>query len=389
MNSYPLLQSDISLGNFLNSIEIGILFIDQKGKIDSPNSACSKILKQEKSDLVGNSFWDYLENQSKNEFKILWEKLISQKENLDSEIRDFRVIDGLGKSIPVELNINSSLTVSDNLYIVIINDISMRRKLEAEVKRQIINKEEIEGELQKEQELGELKSRFVTMASHEFRTPLAGVLSSTNLILRYLSSMENEEDPLIHKDKIANHCRKIQESVGNLTQILNKFLSLGKLEEGKIICKWESVNFKELSFGIKESLTNLKKTNQEIIVEYKIEKDHCILDINMMTNILNNLLSNAIKYSKNGSKIYLRLSESVELLFISVEDYGQGIPLDDQKNLFNRFFRAKNSTNIQGTGLGLNIVKKYVELLDGEISFQSELNKGTTFKIQIPKRNEI
>lgn len=389
MSSYPLLQSDISLGNFLNSIEIGILFIDQNGKIASPNSACSKILKMEVSELIGSNFETFLEENSKLKFKDIWSKLINHKENVDSDVTELKLIDNFGKTVPVELNINSSLTVSDQLYIVILNDISTRRKLEAEVEKQISNKEEIVDELHKEQELGELKSRFVTMASHEFRTPLAGVLSSTNLILRYLSSMEELENPLIHKEKIEKHCHKIQESVGNLTQILNKFLSVGKLEEGKISCKWERVKLEELASEIRKDLLSLCKDGQNINLDSDLGGAEFILDANMCTNILNNLLSNAIKYSGKNSNIYLRLRANADLLKIDVEDNGLGIPMEDQKNLFNRFFRAKNSTNIQGTGLGLNIVKKYVDLMNGEISFTSELNKGTTFSIQIPRRNEI
>ena len=144
--------------------------------------------------------------------------------------------------------------------------------------------------------------------------------------------MEKEENPLIHKDKIENHCRKIQESVGNLTQILNKFLSVGKLEEGKIGCKWEKVNLHQLSKDIKESLKNLTKPGQEIVLETTLENLHFILDVNMITNILNNLLSNAIKYSNQDSRIHLILSESDMKLNISVSDHGLGIPLDDQKN---------------------------------------------------------
>lgn len=389
MSVHRLLQEEFSLGSFLNSIQIGILFLDENYKIDSPNKACSNLFGYDTEKLGNISFTDLLAEKSRENFIEVFTNLINENGNTDEEVFEASIINAKGEKIPIELNINSTLTKSDHLYIIVLNNISQRKQLEEEIEHQIEDKEEIKEELEKIQELSELKSRFVTMASHEFRTPLAGVLSSVNLIDRYLTAEEKAGVTFLHREKIENHFNKIRESVGNLTQILNEFLSAGKLEEGKISCQWEVVDLEELVKSLVGDFKRLCKANQKIISNIQLDREVYLLDLNMIRNVLNNLISNAIKYSEEGKTIKVHASEIEKSISIEVEDEGLGIPKEDQAKLFGRFFRAKNATNIQGTGLGLNIVKQYIEMMGGSISFLSEINKGTTFTVLIPIKDEV
>jgi len=233
--------------------------------------------------------------------------------------------------------------------------------------------------LNKEKELNELKSRFVSMASHEFRTPLSTILSSASLVSRYV-----EEE---HNDKRQKHVDRIKSSVSNLTGILNDFLSLSKIEEGKEEVSFEKINLKETIQLVKDETRGLLKEGQTIVLTIE-DQEILNTDKRIFKNILFNLFSNAIKYSPVESFIQCTVSKNKDAFEIHVIDSGIGIPEQDQKHLFSRFFRASNVENIQGTGLGLNIVKRYTELLGGSISFTSEESIGTTFKIIIPKNYE-
>jgi len=235
--------------------------------------------------------------------------------------------------------------------------------------------------LNKERELNELKSRFVSMASHEFRTPLATILSSVNLVNRYAETNNT--------DGISKHVGRIRSSVRNLTSILNDFLSLEKLEQGKIKFTAEEFSMCELARSVTEEISSMTKEGQEIQLNCCPNPGACAfglingLDPQLIRNILFNLLSNAVKYSKEHSVIILTI-EIGQNLTITVEDQGIGIPLEEQQHLFERFFRAKNATHIQGTGLGLNIVQKHVDLMGGTINFKSKIAEGTTFVISLP-----
>jgi signal transduction histidine kinase len=228
----------------------------------------------------------------------------------------------------------------------------------------------------KEKELGELKSRFVSMASHEFRTPLATILSSASLISKYQLSDQQE--------KRSKHIHRIKNAVKNLTGILNDFLSLSKLEEGIINFSPEEVDIEELFKEVFDELQVILKPDQSLFISSKGGSRNLFHDPRILKNILFNLISNAIKYSHADGKIECNLEYNEQTLSIYVRDYGIGIPDQDKKYMFQRFFRAGNVTNIQGTGLGLTIVKRYIDIIGGDINFTSEFGKGTCFYIKIP-----
>jgi len=234
------------------------------------------------------------------------------------------------------------------------------------------SRNEIENALSKEKELSDLKSRFVSMASHEFRTPLSTILSSASLLAKYTESTEQEK-----RDK---HIHRIKTSVNNLTDILNEFLSIGKIEDGKLLAHFIHFNIRELAGVICNEMQSIAREGQVISYQHEGMETVC-LDPTLLRNVIINLLSNAIKFTPVNGQISIISKVTDEQVTIRVKDSGIGISADDQSHLFERFFRGANVTNIQGTGLGLHIVGKYIELMNGHIEFSSELEKGTEFII--------
>lgn len=249
--------------------------------------------------------------------------------------------------------------------LLVIRNITRRKMAEAEMVQA----------LNKERNLNEMKSRFVSMASHEFRTPLSTILSSISLVERYEGVQERE--------KRTKHIERIKSSVKNLTEILNDFLSLEKLEAGKVEVNPTTFDLTLLCEETMEELMISATNGQRITYRHVGGAPLITADKQLLRNILINLLNNAIKYSKPEGLIEF-YSDTRNDVRIEVKDHGIGIPAEDQKQLFDRFFRAGNVTAIQGTGLGLNIVRRYTKLLNGEINFTSELNQGTTFTVTFP-----
>lgn len=228
----------------------------------------------------------------------------------------------------------------------------------------------------KEKELNELKSNFISLASHEFRTPLSAILSSAILI--------GKINELGKEQKIEKYLEQIERNVSHLVVILNDFLSLSKLDEGKTIALVD--NFDIIKFSktlINETNIGLKK-DQTVKVSHAMENLLVTLDVKLLRHVLTNLLSNASKYSPEGSTINLKISKKQDNVLIQIKDEGIGIPNDEQIHMFKRFFRGKNATNIEGTGLGLNIVKCYTELMGGTIECKNNLKSGTTFSVEFP-----
>lgn len=230
--------------------------------------------------------------------------------------------------------------------------------------------------LDKEKQLNVLKSTFVSNVSHEFRTPLSTILSSVFLLENY-----NKPDAEIQK-KI--YITRIRRSVNTLTELLEDFLSLEKLSEGKVGVNYSHFSLSAFLEEFVAELDGIRKPGQRIELLMDDRPDFVITDRSILSNILNNLVSNAIKYSPVDGVIQLSTRIESGLLTLNVKDNGMGIPTKDQQHIFERFFRAPNAANIQGTGLGLNLVKKYFTLLHGNVSFSSVPEIGSTFSITIP-----
>lgn len=319
-----------------------------------------------------------------------------------------------GTNFPVEVSLSAYKQENQTFVIAFIVDITHRkeieqsmvkqqqqleavsndiRKLNAELEakveeRTLILKEalqrleqsqaELSAALDKERELNEIKSRFVSMASHEFRTPLSAVLSSASLLAKYTTT----ED----QDKRTRHINRIRDSVKHLNDILEDFLSLGKLDEGKIGASISEFNLPEAVSETADDMKGMLKTGQE--VKYHHEGEEIVLtDKKLLKNIMINLISNAVKFSDNDTAINIHSQVTDGTATISVQDQGIGISEEDQQHLFSTFFRGRNALNIQGTGLGLHIVKRYVDLIGGQISVKSKIEKGTKITFIIPVKN--
>lgn len=245
--------------------------------------------------------------------------------------------------------------------------------LESALKKLKKSEAELLKSLEYEKELNELKTRFVSTASHEFRTPLTTILSSLSLISKY--GEHNE------KEKQNKHIERIKSAVMHLTDILNDVLSLSSLEEGGITASFEIFPVNKLVSDVIHEMQMIAKLNQKITYTH-LGPNEVILDKKTLKHILLNLVTNAIKFSNEDSIVNVVTEVKDSVFTLSVRDSGIGIPAEDQKHLFERFFRGDNVSAIQGTGLGLNIVAKYVELMNGKIDFKSELGKGTTFNVE-------
>jgi PAS domain S-box-containing protein len=316
-----------------------------------------------------------------------------------------------GQEFPVEISLSHYKKDNELFVIAFIVDITLRkeaeqslvkkqnelekvtfeiRKLNTELEKKVderthILKEalekleqsqtELHEALDKEKQLNEIKSRFVSMASHEFRTPLSAVLSSAALLSKYIK----EDD----QEKRNKHIDRIKDSVKHLNDILEDFLSLGKLDEGRISTDPSEFNLPEM---ITETLAEVKvvlKPGQKFNFKYEGE-EKINADKKLLRNILTNLISNAAKFSEEDSPITISAKSDSIKNVITVADQGIGISQKDQEHLFTMFYRASNVTNIQGTGLGLHIVKRYLDLINGTVHLQSTLGKGTSITITFP-----
>jgi PAS domain S-box-containing protein len=282
-----------------------------------------------------------------------------------------------GSMYPVEVHLQLSNLSDREVFVAVILDITERKnytnKLELKVQERT---QQLKMALNKEKEINELKTNFLSLVSHEFKTPLSGILSSSELLSRYQLTE--------HQEKRDVYIKNITDKVYYLNNMLNDFLSVDKLERGKV--NYRFCNFK-LSKVINEVVYNanmLLKDGQKIKYPEDIDDLSVYQDEKIIQLIFTNLLHNAIKYSPEGTIIEMHIKQEGKIIIATIIDHGVGIPEKDKKNIFERYFRAQNVINTQGTGIGLNIVKNHIENIGGIISFLSEENKGSTFTITFP-----
>ncbi|HYK45878.1 MAG TPA: PAS domain-containing sensor histidine kinase [Parafilimonas sp.] len=383
------LESEAGFKALFEYATIAILVISRDGLIELINPAAEKLFGYNNAELIGHPLEMLIPGD-------LRQRHVQHRTTYFDKPKARPMGRGIdlfaqkkeGHVFPVEISLGYYQLEGEMLAVAFVTDITERKQMEQQLKEanELLEKKVIERTfelteaLEREKELSEMKSRFVSMASHEFRTPLSAVLSSISLVETY-------KDPE-HDEKRKKHIERIKASVRNLTDILNNFLSLDKLEQGKIEAERSQFDISEFMEDIIEEMDNmLKKKNQRVIYSHSGEKE-IVLDRKILRNIMFNLLSNAIKYSPENTEIFVSIKVDDKNVVIAVKDNGMGIPEQEQKNLFKNFFRANNTVNIQGTGLGLSIVKKYVELLHGSINFESKTGSGTIFTVQFPENGK-
>lgn len=404
--------NEILQGMFVDATE-GIIVCDSSGNLVLANPNAMKMFGYDENEMYGLKIEDLIPVRYREQhvgYRDNYHKSPAPR-NMGAG-RELWAISRTGLEFPVEISLSYVKSKKDTLVVAFIIDISERKKKDDELKeanellrktsfelsklnqdleqkvqertlelaemiRKLTeSKKEVDLALEKEKELNNLKSRFISTASHEFRTPLATIMSSVSLAGKYAETMD--------KEKMMKHIDRVKNSVNHLTDILNDFLSLDKLEEGVVVASPENIYLNGLINELTDEMRGIAKAGQKFIYTGLQTNDLIYIDKRILKNVMLNLMSNAIKYSNENTLIEILAKRDFNHLQIEIKDQGIGIPLKDQAHIFERFYRANNSGNVQGTGLGLNIVKRYVEILKGEINFKSIPEKGTKFTLKFP-----
>jgi PAS domain S-box-containing protein len=381
----------------------GIITIDDKGIIESINRSALRLFGYEENELIGKNV-SYLmpESYSREHDEYIERYKSTRKRHIIGIGREVEGKSKTGRVFPLRLAVSEVVLNDRVIFTGIVHDLSAIKNTQDELRKVnealeekveertkelevLINhllqtnikleqsELELSEALNKEIKINEMKSRFVSMASHEFRTPLSTIMSSVSLISKYKTEIQDE--------KRMKHVDRIKSAVSNLTGILNDFLSLGQIEEGKIEIKKSDIDLSALCAEVEADVRGMLKSEQKIKHVFVGDQQILHTDLRILKNILFNLVSNAIKYSNEQIDCVVEYKD--ENVSISVIDRGIGIPEIEQDMLFDRFFRASNVEMIQGTGLGLNIVKRYVSLLHGNITFESKEGKGSKFTVSL------
>jgi two-component system sensor kinase FixL len=382
----------------VNAID-GIITIDERGLVESINPSACILFEYEPAEVIGNNISMLMPDGVKDEHDgHLHRYQHTGKANIIGVGREVKGLKKGGIIFPFRLGLSEVQYSGRKIYTGFIHDLTREKEAESRLKEyashleeqvdertKALNitvaaleqaKEEVSQSLEKEKELNLLKSRFVSIASHEFRTPLTSIQLSASLIERYADTLNTAN--------IVKHVVKIKYGVTNLTAILNDFLSLEKLEAGKEQATYMVFDLVKLSESITEEMQEMAKQHQNIIYQHTGTCSTVNLDQNLLKSCITNLISNAIKYSGENTFIDFTTEINDEKWTITIKDNGIGIPEKDQKHLFEAFFRAHNTGTIPGTGLGLNIVGRYINLMGGSVHFISKVNQGTIFTITFP-----
>ena len=382
----------------LNAID-GIITIDELGIIESINPSACKLFAYTENEVLGQNISMLMpssDGEGHNRYLMHYNMtsdahIIGIGRELIGRTKD-------GYQFPFKLGVGEVKYAGRKIYAGFIHDLSQQKKDEerlknyathleelVELRTKTLNdtinalekaKEKVSITLEKEKTISKLKNRFLSMASHEFRTPLSTAHISASLIEKYAESLEN--------GNIVKHAGKIINAVTNLTTVLNDFLYIDQLEIGTVKANVTCFDLEQLAEEIKEEMQLLAKGNQQInFIHYGTQK-LVNLDQNLTKNSIINLITNAIKYSDDTCCIKFTTEINDTHYIISVKDEGIGIPEQDQQHLFEPFFRAHNTGNIPGTGLGLNIVARYIALMKGTISYTSNLDEGSLFTLTFP-----
>lgn len=411
-----MFQKDQSVFNLLfEAVSEGVLVVDKSQLIVATNISVEHIFGYEHKELLGKHLdilipKNYLSTHSGHVHGFV-------KQHESRKMGEGRDLKGLRKDstlFPLEIGLNPFEAYGDKFVMALVVDVSARKRHEEEILelnskleekvlrrtrelRNVVdelkavnnrleseNIKRIEAErktkiaLKKEIELNDLKTKFLSLVSHEFKTPLSGILTSTMLLGKYKLTEQQ-----INRDK---HIKTITDRVHYLNNILNDFLSIDKLETGKIKYNFSDFKLSKVVNEVVYSCNLLLKEGQRIKYPENIDDMSLYQDEKIVELALSNLVHNALKYSPENSTIDIGVEQNDTETTFFISDEGIGIPINDQKNIFNRYFRAENALLTQGTGIGLNIVKTHLENLGGTIQFKTEESKGTTFIITIPNK---
>ena len=387
MNEH-ILQHQKTFETILDTVIEAVITTDERGIILFANKATTNLFGYTTSELIGKDIKllmpAYHQIRHNNYMKAY---LQTKKAKVIGKGRKVHAKKKNGDLFACWIGI-SDFSINNNIYFTgVLSDISKLEKTQQELEQ--LNKSleekvkkrtrELKTALEKAKELNDLKSKFLTLASHEFKTPLATILSSAILIKKHGDTNANINE------KQLKHIERIKRSVNLMDSILSDFINFERIEKNKIHLHYKQFNLLELiqeAVQISQSQITEKQT-----LELDSNNDHLTIysDYRICLYVLINLLSNASKFSPPESTIKIKVQESNSNFSISISDQGIGIPEENQKHIFDRFYRADNAEDVKGTGLGLSIAKSYAKLLKGDLNFKSRIGKGSSFKFTIPK----
>ncbi len=415
------MENSVLLKAIIDNAIDGLITIDDRGKIESINPSACKLFSYDAHEVVGQNISLLMpqpERQHHDGFLFKYKK--TGNANIIGFGRELAGLRKNGSQFPFRLEVSEVKYSGRTVYAGFIHDLSREKEaeqklqhyatlLEEQVQQRTLSlretvqalqytkeelslslenlretvqvlqktKEELSLSLEKEQGLGQLKSRFVSIASHEFRTPLSMIHLSASLIDRYAEPFNTPN--------IGKHVNKIKDAVLNITAILDDFLSLDKLNAGKVHTVQSSFNLAAMGEEITEEMQIALRGRQKIIFRHSGSLKTISQDQNLIKNCIIILIDNAIKYSGEQSEIQFLTRITKTACTIRIADNGIGIPKNDQTHLFEAFFRAHNTGQISGNGLGLSILLRYMTLMNGRVKFKSRINKGTIFTLTFPR----
>lgn len=388
------------LETIFNAVQSGVIVTNEEtNSIIKINPHACNILKCKEQDILNMKFDDHFENIYNENLELI------KDINLSNAFESY-AIDTNNNSIPVLRTIQKVRFGDSKFRVESFNDITKLKKAEATLKeaneileikvqertedlrlliekleREIHEREQAELEvrklLAKERELSELKSRFVAMISHEFRTPLTIIKSSSQMLTKF--------DNKLNATDRTSYLHKITKTVDYMTDLIENIIFIGKSDSPSNKVVLEKVNLHEFCRNLIDDFNLTQKIKRNIRLTLSGNDTIVFSDEKLLRLILNNLITNAAKYSEIESPIDINLEISNNYANLSVQDYGIGIPISEQDNIFEIFYRAGNVGNISGTGLGMAVIAESLKLLHGEIELESIVGEGTKFVIKIPR----
>lgn len=393
------------------AISEGIVIVNEHQEIVTSNDAASKMFGYRAEELLGQNLSVLIPREFRSTHPQKVDKFLEKSDPRQmGHGRDLYGQRKDGSVFPVEVGLNPFKISESKFVMALVTDISVRKNQELEIielnshleqkieertkelnesikilKDEVAKRKQAEHKmkesLRKERELNELKTKFLSLVSHEFKTPLSGILTSATLAGKYT---ETEQ-----QDKREKHLKTIQSKVKYLNNILNDFLSIERLESGKTNYKFDVFPLSKVVNEVIYNSNMLLKDGQKINYPNNIDDITINFDEKILELSLTNLINNAIKYSPEYTIIDVLVMPRKDVIEIKIIDQGMGIPTNEQKFIFNRYFRAANALLDQGTGIGLNIVKSHLKNLGGTIKFESVEGKGSTFTISFPTKNNL
>ncbi len=366
------------LTNLIQNATVPIWGIDRNGYINEWNKAAAQLLGYSKNDVLGQKWINFLEPHIQKSVDEVLQKAYRGEPTSNRELpflnkegkRQILLI-SVSPRMNVDQNINGIICVGQDVTEVF----AYRQGLEKMVEDRT---RELNEALQKEKVLVEMKSKFVSIASHEFRTPLSTISFAAESIRNYFHQLSAAE--------IQRKLIKIEDQASHMTNLLEDILTIGKSEAGKIKVKRVSLDLEEFIGSLVEEVRSASKDKREVVFNFSCKGKMVNADDKLLRNVVVNLLTNALKFSPLAAPVIISVSDHKGNILIEVTDTGIGIDHDELESIFEPFQRASNASAVQGTGLGLSILKKAVELMNGSIHVESIVNKGSTFRVEIPMR---